>query len=395
MRNKILFFSKFFIDFSAGVMFSHEFIALTKHGMTPSGAMKLVGLTSIIGVLANLPAGILSDKYGYKLFTIVGFLFKVASLVVLTLFHSELSAYVSFIMYSLGFSFEDGAFKSWLISPFKSDNKRIEKVNIILGKIRSWSLLLGALIGSFLYDYSVMYPWYLALIVTIIGFTLALFVKKEEDTEIIDCDYATIIKIPKSIKTLFQDKSILSYMNIELFSYAAFGLLGAAAFPYFNEIFPKNIIARVGILQLSLSLGRIFGFILLEYCSKREGFKQFRKYLFYGYPLINAIIVLIPLFNGSSILFLTFIFIRSIMLSFYMPRTWTILDKIVMPHDKIRASAYSIIEIIRDGSYSLAIVAAGYLGGFPYYNIWLFVLLFSFVQFFFVLNSKVIEKNLE
>ena len=73
------------------------------------------------------------------------------------------------------------------------------------------------------------------------------------------------------------------------------------------------------------------------------------------------IIFLIPIFGLSPFLFLAAIAFRSIIFSFYMPKIGTVLDIIIKPHEKIRASAYSVVEIVRDSTSALAVFAASFI----------------------------------
>ncbi|MBF0298618.1 MAG: hypothetical protein HQK51_07860 [Oligoflexia bacterium] len=87
--------------------------------------------------------------------------------------------------------------------------------------------------------------------------------------------------------------------------------------------------------------------------------------------------VFLPIYNISAIYFISGIFIRSILLSYYFVPIRTLFDVSLSKHAPVRASAYSLLEVIDDVMVALATFIASYCGLYPYKYVWIFALSFS------------------
>ena len=396
MRNKSLFISRALFDITAGIYFAHRLIALSEHGFTTNEAMQLASITMILGAILNIPSGIFSDKFGHKLSTLIGFTMKFVGFFIVSVIHNKLSAFFGFSLYVVGWCFTDGAFRSWIIYPYRDNKKQLNNINLTLAEITSWGILLGAIIGSLSYDFNIMFPWYLGSIFMLISTCLLITTPGPQKTNPIASNFLQSFKdLPQAFSVLLKDRLILNYSMIDLFIYASFGFFSSSSYPYFNEIFPESFLARVGILQLAISGGRILGNHLVSYINKKNKLLNFANSLFFVFPTFNALILLIPLLGYSPFIFLALIFVRSIILSFYAPKIETILDIIVKPHEKIRASTYSMVEIVRDGSSAIAMLIASYLGSFPYKGIWLACFIACILHSISIYRSKSLTKYLK
>ena len=373
-RTTILLFIGFITRLTLGIYITLRLVSLDKYGITPEVAMIIVSFSMVIGIIINIPSGFFSDKYGHKLCTIIGFLFRVLGISLLLGFNSIFSVILSFSLYAIGLSLDDGAFKAWLIQDNIDNSDFIRRINITIAHMSTISLLLGAFIGSILLDMNSQFPWFFIFIFDLFAFMLSLFVKGN-----IKCETQnTILNTYKNIKNtflyLFKDISLRSIIIIDIFMFFYLGFLLAGIYPYFNEAFSNKVFARIGFVQLSFSLGFLIGNFLVQHFRNNN---SIILRIYNIYPFFNILICILPLLNLSPVLILLVIFLRCILTPFYRITMNSVFDIALRKHEEIRVSAYSVREIIASISVALAMFLAGNFGGYPYVGIWVAAIAFS------------------
>lgn len=220
------------------VFYFRQFISQSQVGLVE-------GIAVLIGIIMEVPSGVLADLLGKRNTLIIGSLFQLLSCLILI----NSTQFVHFLIGNsimfIGFAFHSGATEALAYDSLK-EKKKADKYSEVIGKSSSITIaatLISTVIGGYLYGQSPTYPFYAWTIFLIFSILILIFMKEPEVDTVRFSFRNYLAHLKEGTITLF-NKNLRPYL-LSLFTFAIFiklyqGIVRqstAAYFGYTGETF--------------------------------------------------------------------------------------------------------------------------------------------------------------
>ena len=168
-----------FIEFSASMLFSMMFVAMSLYEATVAGLtpvqLILVGTTLEISVfILEVPTGIVADVYSRRLSIIIGYILMGVGFLVEGFFPSFLPILLAQVIWGMGYTFTSGATQAWITDEIGEDTAN--KIFLRATRVGLFASLIGMGLASLVGANSAALPIRVGAIgVMLIGIALMVF----------------------------------------------------------------------------------------------------------------------------------------------------------------------------------------------------------------------------
>ena len=280
------------------VFYFRQFITQTQVGLVE-------GIAVLIGIIMEVPSGVLADLLGKRNTLILGSLFQLISCLIL-INSTEFSHFLigNSIMF-IGFAFHSGATEALAYDSLK-EKKKAEKYSEVIGKSSSITIaatLISTVIGGYLYGLNPTYPFYAWIVFLALSVIVLIFMKEPKVDTVRFNFHNYLVHLKEGTATLF-NSNLRPYL-LPLFTFAIFiklyqGIVRqstAAYFGYTGETF--------GYLFAAISIPAIYVSFKFAKLRNRFGDKRLISFSLFAFmlsflvaattnnPLIGAIYYLV------------------------------------------------------------------------------------------------------
>lgn len=301
-------------------------------------------ISIFIGMMFELPSGVLADLIGRRITVALGFIIHGIAYSLISQ-ASNFGAYLLFFSIgALGESFVSGAEEALVYDTLK-ENKALEKyskVKSIEAMIYRITLLLSTIVGGYIYKIRIYLPYLLTGLTMIVAGLIYVFAKEPA----IDTKKFTLKGYLSDFKLgfleSFKNKSttLVSIYYVLIFS-AAFILMGYFEQPYSKWLGLTEI--QIGWVFGILTLIKIFTVLLAPRIEKSIKPKLIHFFL----PFLTGIFLI---FSFRNIFWgITILLIENIILAYRFIFTQKLYNAQI--HSRYRASALSTLSMFTNGLY--------------------------------------------
>lgn len=203
------------------------------------------GVAVMIGIIMEVPSGVLADLLGKRNTIILGSLFQIISCLILINSTEFIHFLIGNSIMFIGFAFHSGATEALAYDSLK-EKKKADKYPEVIGKSSSITIaatLISTVVGGYLYGLNPTYPFY-AWTTFLIASVILLVFMNEPRVDTVKFNFQNYLThLKEGTATLF-NKSLRSYL-LPLFTFAIFiklyqGIVRqstAAYFGYTGETF--------------------------------------------------------------------------------------------------------------------------------------------------------------
>jgi len=145
-----------------------------------SGIGLIEGIMIPLGLLIEIPTGVVSDLFGKKRTLILAFLLNAIASFLLAIVLTPFQLLFSIMFTVIAGALYSGTSDAILYDSLKSINEE-ERFEKTLSHIKTQSLItvaIASIIGGILYNINVQYPWFIRSIFLLVGVVLCLFLKE-------------------------------------------------------------------------------------------------------------------------------------------------------------------------------------------------------------------------
>lgn len=179
---RLYLFFLFLMNFGMSFIFSNYVLFLRSHGLTlfEVNLVNLVFYATIF--LCEIPTGAIADVFGRKLSFMCSCLFYSVGNFVYAISDSFWGFGLAEAIGAIGKTFMSGAFQAWLVDTLRHHGYT-DSLDLILSQeeqTRSAGVIAGALLGSFLAEYDMTWPWIAGGCIIALNGMLAWWLMKEE-----------------------------------------------------------------------------------------------------------------------------------------------------------------------------------------------------------------------
>jgi MFS family permease len=164
----------------ASIFFLSNWVFFFKGYLSISEIAFIDGAAILIGVLMELPSGVIADLLGKKKSLIIGYLIMIISMIYLGLSDSFMDFLISNALYFVGFSFVSGADEALAYDSMLQHGleKSFDIVSSKAHMLRTISTIAAIFIGGILFAFDPTFPVFYTVIPYTIGLTAALFARE-------------------------------------------------------------------------------------------------------------------------------------------------------------------------------------------------------------------------
>lgn len=267
------------------------YVFFLSRGVSFTGIAAMELVYNVTTVVAEVPTGYVGDRVGRRNALAIGTALIVVALVGLGSSHS-LPAFLGFyVVWSTGYTFRSGTEDAWLYDTLTArlDEGSFSRVR---GRGESVSLFTGvvaAVVGGYLADISLAYPFFVAAGVTAVGIPLLLVLPEPDVTEGVD------VLSPR--EALRVAREAIAQPHVRSFVVLYYVLVSSALYLAFVFLQPvvTDVLATVGVpdARIGSALGWYYAAIslvgaLLSYHAGRIENAVGRKAWFYALPVVVA-----------------------------------------------------------------------------------------------------------
>ena len=334
----------------------------------------------------EIPTGVFSDKFGYKLSIQLSYFFLLLFFLTLLfsfMYGKLLSLFLAPIFLSLSGSLDSGASSSYTYTIFKKMKREKEYLKFTSNLAKNGMLCEGSaiLIGSYLYFINEFIPYTIQAIFILLAIFLSFSLKKEPF---------------KSNKKVFSFNVAYNYVLKPKFylMLIVFLILFTTPLEYFHNVVNQSLFIEVGFSIPQIGIIGFISYFLASFLIKSipflwEKLKEENIYIFLSF--ISLLVFLFAIFLQSKI----FTIFLTIFLYFVLRANKIIVNYSIQKRakDQIRATTLSIINMFYLLPVSLLYIVISYTFiGENYFNSLIFsgILLYalSLVFSFFVLKKQ-------
>lgn len=310
----------------------------------------------LFGFLMEVPAGAIADSIGRKKTINVAFFFTFTGFITIATSTGNVQLVFGFFLAQLGWAFYSGAAEALAYDTLKEhkQEKSFDRVISTAQSLGLTALVIGALVGGFVYSYWFRLPHLLTGTAFGIGFLVSLFLHEPS----IDSEHFSMEKYVNQIKRGFQQ---LGLPSIKPFIPLIFVTVGVA-FMYGSGILQPAIAQSLGYNGTSISILGAIGLAISAivvrlipwmrtHLSDRQGLQLLACFYIAGFILVTLPIGII----GGGFILVTLAVIRP------LTGSWT---SVVVNRElpsQYRATTLSAIEMIKKLPYILVAAVTGSL----------------------------------
>lgn len=341
----------FYVLYFLGIGFSFFQIALT-------GSIR-----SIVGVVFELPTGIIADKYGRKFSVIAGYLLKTITLFLIPFFKDFLSVSIILAIDALFETLVSGSDRAWAVDLVKEkDNSLVDQYFLKTRFFRNIGMVVAPILAGFIANrYGMAYLWPVFAIGGLVA-AIFLFFGKEIRT----VSQKISIGIKEGLSTLWLDlkitikfsfgHSIISLLFLGIFLFYFIDEITSLVWtPYLQKT--GTDFQTIGLLFSAVSvLGIILPIVAGTLLKKRS---KFSILLFCGL-CYSALLFIAGSFGNIILLSLIFVLFSSID-EIFLPLEEALTNNFI--ESKNRAATLSVKSIVESLSSIIGAPVAGFVLG--------------------------------
>ena len=327
-------------------------------------------LWSLAWFLFEIPSWYLSDILGHKkalIFAKICNILSTSFFILWWLFYQH--SFVLFIFWSifltLGFSLTSGTLSAFMHDTLDS-LKRENEFTKVMWKIK-WNVSLASiafiLIFPLFTEINIIFPFYIALVIDIIGLFISFTLIQPAKEKI-------IAKNSKSIKEIIQLSYQLHLLPFAIFAWAI-GWIEIWLSP-FRSIYLESLGFPIIFIGTIMWLSRLIWFIVWNYAHVIQDSLSFKWFLLLRIIVSVGSIFLIVIFQNPYLV--GFIFALANGFKWWV---WSIMDdytfKYYLPDKKYKATLSSIVSQVSFMIQMIAVFGTWYLISISNYQIWYFV----------------------
>ncbi len=337
----------------------------------------IVTIQYLSQMIWELPSGALADILGRKNIVIIAFILSIIAY----LFMPFVSGFIPFlilsILSSIGDSFRSGSEEALIYDSYLQDDneKGIDKLYLWSNNIYQLGLILGAVLGGYLYTINNALPFYLYTLSLVIGLIANFFYIEPKIDSVKFSVENYLLQIRDGIKEIFKSQQ----SRLISFFYIFVGGIAWTSTLYFNEV----MMVELGFndVQRGVYSGvmRLINIVLITFVLNKSGL--FNKSRIIYFFIITVLIAYLPGIWLEGNIGLIFIQIAMIITT----ARWVILSPMVNKYfsSKYRATAISTLSLLIGFVYVFATGLSAYI--IPVYGVKVMYTILGVVGLFTVL----------
>ena len=235
----------------------------------------LWGIVTFTVFLAEVPTGLLADRFGRKKSIIFALLFQVVGEILFLFAGNYLHFVLINIIAAIGFAFQSGCMQA-MVYDFLKDKKREQEMKKIWGNINAFGqagFILGALVSTFAVTSTIPPQIYFCIVMTIVSVSIALIISlllKEPKNKYLHPEQSPITILKVSLHLITSNPLLRRIILFGLFTTPFLAFLNTFQPPYFEL---SNI--SLSWLGISRAVAGIIAIVFLRYAYKMENiFKE-------------------------------------------------------------------------------------------------------------------------
>lgn len=180
------------------------FILPKERGLSIPEISAIVFVLMIAVFIFEIPTGVIADVFGRKLSYVFSRFFLALSLIVYVTADSFSLFLIAMILQAISLTLSSGAFQAWLVDSLKHNFcfTPLSSILVRTKQIEFGAGIAGVLIGSFLADKNIAFPWIASIFVTFATGIIAIVFMKEEYFSEQKKEFSFVTKIKSTKKTV-------------------------------------------------------------------------------------------------------------------------------------------------------------------------------------------------
>lgn len=212
----------------------------------------------------EIPTGAIADIYGRKVSYVCSCFFMTVSLLIYMASNSLVVFLIAAVFHAISSTLSSGAFQAWLVDSLKY-NSCSTPLNTIFVKEKQIRLsvgIIGALIGSFLADKNIIFPWIAGIFVMLMAGIIATVFMKEEYFSRQETSLTAEIKSAKKvikvgIECAKNNKAVKFVLLMGLLQSFVTQVPSIQYQPFFDQFLPDK--TSLGFLWVAITIFTIVG----------------------------------------------------------------------------------------------------------------------------------------
>jgi len=338
-KDSVLFiFYRFFANSALFVPIIVVFLKYKTH--SSARALSIIGVYSLVIMLAELPTGVIADTFGTKRTTLLGVASAILGSLVLGYGNTYSVLLLGEILIAISVSLRSGADSAFLfgISPDIGAYKKYESFS---NSARYIALCTSSLAGSFLFGINKELPFVTSSIMFAAGFLFASFIpEKNLGKSIAGKGVADRKMHLNEFKKLFRIKGLIPIIILSALTGVFFSTVYWLVQPYLQSVgFPEKFFGLVYALSFVSSA---FG----SFVSGKIRFKERNNYLQIVWLGVAGMLIPVFLYLFRSPTGILFLLLNQFLIGFSYPVIFSAIQKKIGA-SKLRATALSLESLIQ------------------------------------------------
>lgn len=286
-------------DLTVGFVSATHALFLLSNGLTIF-QMNLVNAAFMLGIFVfEIPTGAYADFFGRKKSYIIHTVFLSLAGLIYFLSHSFLFFVLAELIAAVSFAFASGAIDAWLVDNVSKNWAMRTDYIFSQGQVFSKiALVVGAIIGAYLGQINLAYPWFLVAFTGLIAFFVSIFYMRTDQPVKDTFGFGRGLKqmtaiVKNSLDYGFRNKVVLWLMIATFVGEFAFQPLNMFWAPRFNQMAGGEV-KLMGWLLAGMSIMMAVG----SYLSRRL---SERKVSYWKIMSISALFLAIPVLISSQV----------------------------------------------------------------------------------------------
>jgi len=348
---------KFYLITALGIRFITpiRIIYLLSFGLSFAqvGMMELAA--ALLIVLLEIPSGIFADLFGRKNSRLIAYVFSIIAFSLLSFGSTATIFIIGWALSGIADAFESGAQNALIYDSLKDLNREKDylKIKSHFLLINTFAIIIGSILGSYLYTLNTRLPWYLVTLTIVVSFLIFSTVKEP----------TRIKKIQKFSSHFndFKNSLVLSLSNIDVVKLIALGIILAVPMYVFTTLLNQPYLISRGFSITSL--GFVFAVItgisglVSSFTYKVEAKLKKRVSFLIIFISFTFLLFVMGIFKSPFVLFAVIFFTimdnyKSILIDNYINQSI---------ESSSRATVLSIQSFVNNIVISLVFLFVGYL----------------------------------
>lgn len=280
-------------------------IFMSANGMSLTNIGIIYAMYQLTKISFEVPTGLIADRYGRKISTILGLVSLVFSLATAYFFRNFIAFLISALFQGISYTFISGATDALFIDSVyaASDKQKFEKYNAILRAITYAAIFASSVLGGYIAGYSLDYIYIITILFQFVPIIILIFFVIEPPYKgSSNNNIVKKIKLTTVISFIYSSKLIVWLLSIDIFISVALIPIEAH---YFNSFKAQGVSEEISglIYGMQYLIASMTGLALGKYIRKYVG---------------NKVIIILPLIMMISVfVFSTFTNVYSKVLFYY------------------------------------------------------------------------------